>query len=68
MRLTAEQLEMLRKPFERIGAFQGRSEEEITRLLEDIAEIYSTLMNIKLKKLAKEKSDEQNNYGNSEHK
>lgn len=62
MRLTSEQLEMLRKPFERVGAFQGRSEEEITRLLENIADIYLTLMNISLKKHERLQGDEDNEY------
>lgn len=64
MRLTSEQLEMLRKPFERVGAFQGRSEEEITRLLESIADIYLTLMNISLKKHGQLPEDQNNEYGN----
>ena len=38
MKLTDEQSKMLRQPFEEIGAFAGRSEEEIKNLLEDIAE------------------------------
>ena len=48
MKLTTEQLQMLRQPFEKAGAFVGRSEEEIKKLLEDIADIYITLAEINL--------------------
>jgi len=49
MKLTAEQLSNLRKPFEAIGAFEGCSEEEIKKLLEEIAEFYSTMAKINLR-------------------
>ena len=39
---------MLRQPFEEVGAFEGRSEEEIRKLLEGIADIYTTLAQINL--------------------
>ena len=48
MKLTDEQSKILRQPFEEVGAFAGRSEEEIKKLLEDIAEFYVTLANINL--------------------
>jgi len=48
MKLTDEQLSALRKPFEQIGAFEGYSEEEIKKLLEEIATFYITLANINL--------------------
>ncbi len=43
MKLTDEQLQALRAPFEEAGAFVDCSEEEIKSLLEAIAEIYVTL-------------------------
>jgi cell division septum initiation protein DivIVA len=49
MQLTEEQLLALRKPFQDIGAFEGYSEDEIKKLLEDIAEIYRTLININVR-------------------
>lgn len=49
MKLSEEQLSTLRKPFEKIGAFEGYSEEEIKKLLEEIAEIYLTLAKINLR-------------------
>ncbi len=49
MQLTDEQLAMLRKPFEEAGAFVGRSEEEIKKLLEEIANFYVTLAEINLR-------------------
>jgi len=47
MELTNEQLQMFRQPFEKTGAFVGLSEEEIKKLLGDVAEIYVTLARIK---------------------
>lgn len=49
MRLTDEQLRMLREPFEEVGAFVGCSEEEIRRQLEEIASIYITLAEANLR-------------------
>ena len=54
MQLTEEQLKMLRQPFEEVGAFKGRSEEEIRKLLEDIADIYVTLADINLRSKQKQ--------------
>ena len=62
MELTKIQLAMLRQPFEEAGAFDGRTEEEITKLLEGIAEIYITLAKINL--CSKQEPDvNKNNYG-----
>ena len=49
MQFTEEQLSALRKPFQQIGAFEGYSEEEIKKLLEEIAKIYITEANINLR-------------------
>ena len=49
MQLTAEQLAMLRQPFEEIGMFKGLDEEDIRKILEEIAKIYITLAEINLK-------------------
>jgi len=56
MELTDEQSKMLRQPFEKVGAFEGRSEEEIKKLLEDIADIYVTLADINLRSKQKQTS------------
>lgn len=48
MELSREQFKKLRKPFEEMGAFEGRSEEEIRKLLEGMAEILVTLAKINL--------------------
>ena len=55
MQLTKGQLAKLRQPFEEAGAFKGCSEEEIKKLLEEIAEIYVTLAGINIR--SKQKSD-----------
>lgn len=57
MELTSEQLQKLRQPFEEIGAFEGRSEEEIKKLLEGIADIYVTLAKINLRIKKESKTD-----------
>lgn len=54
MELTAQQLAMLRAPFEEVGAFEGLSEDEIKKRVEEIADFYVTLANINL--LTKTKS------------
>jgi len=48
MEYTSEQLQMLRQPFEKAGAFAGRSEEEIKKLLKEVADILITLSEINL--------------------
>ncbi|HEY4505904.1 MAG TPA: hypothetical protein VJJ24_00380 [Candidatus Paceibacterota bacterium] len=52
MELTAQQLAKLRVPFEQVGAFKGLSEDEIRKILEGVAEFYTTLakINLRLKK------------------
>lgn len=57
MTLTAEQLNMLREPFDRIGAFDGRSEDEIKKLIEGIADIYVTLAEVNLRLKQKNRTD-----------
>lgn len=49
MKLTDEQLQMLREPFEEAGTFVGCSEEEIRRLLEEVATFYVTLAEANLR-------------------
>lgn len=49
MKLTDEQLQMLKEPFEEAGAFIGCSEEEIRTQLEEIASIYITLAEANLR-------------------
>lgn len=56
MKLTEEQFKKFRQPFERMGAFSGRSEEEIKQLVEDMADIYVTLAesNLRNKQVSKQ--------------
>jgi len=47
----------LRKPFDKLGAFEGRSEEEIKEILNDVVNYYLTLANINLRLKQKQKSN-----------
>jgi len=49
MELTPEQITKLRIPFDEVGAFKGRSEEEVDKLLREMADIWITLANINLR-------------------
>ena len=49
MELTEQQLVKLRAPFEEAGVFKGCSENEIRKRLEEIADIYVTLVKINLR-------------------
>lgn len=49
MNLTPEQIKKLRKPFDKVGAFKGRSDEEVEKLLHEMMEIWLTLANINLR-------------------
>lgn len=49
MKLTPEQIQKLRKPFDAMGAFEGRSDEEVEKLLKGAMEIWLTLANINLR-------------------
>jgi len=57
MQLKPEQIERLRKPFDKLGAFEGRSEEEIKEILNDVVNYYLTLANINLRLKQKQKSN-----------
>jgi len=58
MKLTPEQIKKLRKPFDDAGAFKGKTDEEVEKLLKEMMEIWLTLANInlRLKKEANEKT------------
>lgn len=64
MRLKPEQLEQLRKPFDKLGALEGRSKEEVEEILNGVANYYLTLANINLR-LKREKNNGTKNYGNN---
>ena len=49
MRLKPEQIERLRKPFEKYGVFEGRTKDEVEEILNSIASYYITLANINLR-------------------
>lgn len=67
MRLKPEQIEQLRKPFDKLGAFDGHSKEEVEEILNDVANYYITLANIKLR-LKREEQQQSNgtkHYGDN---
>ena len=49
MKLTQEQLQRLRKPYDKVGAFDGYSEEEVEKILNEQMTYYLTLANINLR-------------------
>ena len=61
MRLKPEQIERLRKPFDRYGAFEGRTKEEIEEILNGVIDYYLTLANINLRLKREEQSNEKTN-------
>lgn len=62
MQLTEKQLKIFRQPFEEIGALNGRSEEDIKKLLEEVVDFYVAFANINLR--LKQKSDTKENENN----
>ncbi len=47
--LTPDQIQRLRKPYDKLGAFKGCSDEEVKQLLREMMEIWLTLANISLR-------------------
>lgn len=64
MQLKPEQIERLRKPFDKLGAFEGHSEEEIKEILNGVANYYLTLANINIR-LKQEQKPNGKDYGNN---
>ena len=65
MRLKPEQIERLRKPFDKYGALEGRTKDEIEEILNGVVNYYLTLTNINLRLKREAKSDGTKNYGNN---
>ncbi len=63
MRLKPEQIERLRKPFDKYGALEGRTKEEVEEILNGVINYYVTLANNNLRLKRDEKSIEKQNYG-----
>lgn len=61
MNLTPEQIQKLRKPFDELGAFEGRSDEEVEKFLKEAMEIWLTLANINLRLKREEQKYESEN-------
>ena len=55
MRLKPEQIERIRKPFDKYGAFEGRTKEEIEEILNGLVNYYITLSKINIRLKQKEK-------------
>lgn len=49
MKLTPEQLQRLRKPYDKVGAFDGYTEEQVEQTLNNIMDFYLTLATINLR-------------------
>lgn len=56
-RLKPEQLARLRKPFDKVGAFEGKTEKEVEQALNGVMDYYLTLARINLR-LKQEKRNE----------
>ncbi len=59
MKLNPEQLERLRKSFDKIGTFAGLTDTEIEKILNDIINFYATLGKINLR-IKQEENDAKN--------
>lgn len=57
MHLKPEQIRRLRKMFDKYGALEGRSNEEVEGLLNGVMNYYLTLANINLRLKREQKSD-----------
>ncbi|OGC81169.1 hypothetical protein A2943_00770 [Candidatus Adlerbacteria bacterium RIFCSPLOWO2_01_FULL_51_16] len=57
MRLKPEQFERLRKPFDKYGAFEGRTKDEVEEILNGVMNYYLTLANINLRLKREEKNN-----------
>lgn len=64
MRLKPEQLERLRKPFDKLGAFEGHTNEEVEEILNGVMNYYLTLANINFRLKRKKETNGTQNYGN----
>lgn len=58
MRLKPEQVERLRKPFDKLGAFEGRTNEEVEEILNGAMNYYLALANINLRLKREENNKE----------
>lgn len=65
MRLKPKQIERLREPFDKYGAFEGRTKDEVEEILNGVMNYYLTLANINLRLKREAKSDGTKNYGDN---
>lgn len=63
MCLKPEQIERLRKPFDKYGALEGRTNEEVEEIFNGVMNYYLTLANINLRLKREEKNNGTQNYG-----
>lgn len=49
MQLKPEQITRLRRPFDAVGAFEGKSQEEVRQILNGIMEYYLTLARVHIR-------------------
>lgn len=58
MKLRPEQIARLRKPFDKFGALEGRTNEEVEEILNGVMNYYVTLVNINLRLKREEKTND----------
>ena len=66
MKLKPEQIARLRKPFDKYGAFEGVSDEEIEKTLNGVMDYYLTLARINVRLKKEEKNNGNKEYGKNE--
>ncbi len=59
MKLTSEQLQRLRRPYDKVGAFDGYTTEQVEQILNNTMTYYLTLANINLRLKRDDESHEQ---------
>lgn len=58
MKLRPEQIARLRKPFDKFGALEGRTDAEVEDILNGVMNYYITLANINLRLKREEKTND----------
>lgn len=62
MKLKPEQVTRLRKPFDAVDAFKGKSQEEVEQILNEVMEYYLSLARIHLRSKNKQANENQSTH------